>query len=398
MNTDPRTVQRAMVYKAGTPAATLTRGDGAVTFAYLDDYAGPDVARTLPRDGAPVVTYGGAVPPFFTGLLPEGRRLSAVQRAAKTSADDDLTLLLMIGSDTVGDVTIFAEGADPTPTRPAVTATELTQVRFADLAVEAGFVDRHGIPGVQDKLSTGMITMSLGLGEAVAIIKLDPPDYPDAVVNEAFFLGVAKRLKLPVVAAEIVHDRDGRPGLVVRRFDRVPMADGVRSLAVEDAAQLLGRYPADKYQLSSEDVARAIASACSASLVATRAVFQQFVLAWLTGNGDLHGKNVSVLQGETGEWRVAPIYDIPSTLPYGDHTMALSLQGATQGLTRRRFLAFGAELGLPARAIESALAEVLAVTDPIIDEISAGALPWNDRLRRDIVRQLRRRRRDLGGD
>lgn len=39
------------------------------------------------------------------------------------------------------------------------------------------------------------------------------------------------------------------------------------------------------------------------------------VFAWLTGNGDLHAKNVSVLQ-QAGEWRIAPIYDAPPTVPY----------------------------------------------------------------------------------
>ncbi|WP_414819923.1 HipA domain-containing protein [Serinicoccus sp. CNJ-927] len=38
--------------------------------------------------------------------------------------------------------------------------------------------------------------------------------------------------------------------------------------------------------------------------------------AWATGNGDLHAKNLSVLQRD-GEWRVAPVYDVPSTVPYG---------------------------------------------------------------------------------
>ena len=393
--TAKREVRRAVVHKAGRPAANLTRGDGGVTFAYLSDYDGPAVARTLPLGAPPVLTPAGAVPPFFAGLLPEGRRLNAVQRAAKTSADDDLTLLLMVGSDTVGDVTIVPEDGDPAAAPPAVTASDLANIRFADLLAEAGFVDRRGIPGVQDKLSAGMITLPVRFTGDEAIVKLDPPDYPDVVVNEAYFLGVAHRLKLPVVDCEVVHDIDGRPGLVVRRFDRATTAGGVRKLAVEDVTQLLGRYPADKYTLTSEDAARAVSDACAARLVAARSAFQQFALAWLTGNGDLHGKNLAVVQGPSGEWRPAPIYDVPSTLPYGDHSMALSLQGATQGLTRRRFLAFGSALGLPPRAVESALDEVLTATEGVLGDLEAGALLWNANLRRTVVRQLERRRRDL---
>ena len=392
MTPELRTGRRAEVYHAGNPAATLTRGDGVITFAYLPEYDGPPVARTLPL-GRPITTYGGAVPPFFAGLLPEGRRLTAVRRAAKTSADDDLSLLLMVGSDTVGDVTVFPEGSDPEPAAPAVASSDLDTLRFSELMADAGFVDRRAVPGVQDKLSTGMITLPVRFAGVEAIIKLDPPDYPDAVVNESYFLGVARRLRQSVVESAVIHDRDGRAGLLVRRFDRP--GGKVAKLAVEDATQLLGRYPADKYALSSEEAGQAVAAACAAHLVAARAVFQQFALAWLTGNGDLHGKNLAVVQQPSGEWRVAPIYDVPSTLPYGDRSMALLLQGATEGLSRRRFLGFGTALGLPDRAVESALAEVLEATESVPDELLAGVLPWNANLRQTVVRQLRRRRRDL---
>jgi serine/threonine-protein kinase HipA len=89
-------VVAADVHKAGRPAARLRRTPDGVEFSYRDDYlAAPDarpVATTLPLDDRPVVTPAGAVPPFFAGLLPESRRLSALRRAVKTSADDELAL------------------------------------------------------------------------------------------------------------------------------------------------------------------------------------------------------------------------------------------------------------------------------------------------------------------
>lgn len=394
MTVDLRTLRRAEVYKAGRPAATLTRGDGTITFDYLPEYAGPPVARTLPL-GRSATTYGGALPPFFAGLLPEGQRLTAVRRAAKTSADDDLTLLLMVGSDTVGDVTVFPEGADPDPAAPAVAASDLASLRFADLVTEAGFLDRRAVPGVQEKVSASRIALPVQFSGVEAIIKLAPPDQPDAVLNEAYFLDVARRLRQQVVESEVIHDRDGRPGLLVRRFDRLRGA--VAKLAVEDATQLLARYPSDKYALTGEETAVAVAQACAARPVAARGMLQQFVLAWLTGNGDLHAKNVSVVQLPSGEWRVAPIYDVSSTLPYGDRSMALSLQGATEGLTRRRFLGFGKALGLPPRAVESAVAEVLDATESVPDELQAGFLPWDAGVRHSVAAHLRQRRRDLEG-
>ena len=76
-------VRRAEVYKAGRAAATLTRTDGGIRFEYLSEYNGPAVAHSLPY-GRVVQSNGGAVPAFFSGLLPEGRRLNALRREVKT--------------------------------------------------------------------------------------------------------------------------------------------------------------------------------------------------------------------------------------------------------------------------------------------------------------------------
>jgi len=97
-----RNVERADVFKSGARAAILTRTDGGVQFRYLPDWisaGNPPVATTLPVTGDPVLRPGGVLPAYFTGLLPEGRRLGALRRAVKTSADDELTLLLAVGAD-----------------------------------------------------------------------------------------------------------------------------------------------------------------------------------------------------------------------------------------------------------------------------------------------------------
>ena len=83
-----------------------------------------------------------------------------------------------------------------------------------------------------------------------------------------------------------------------------------------------------------------------------RNVFIQLVFAWLIGNGGVHAKNVSVLQNPGGEWRVAPMYNVLSTLPYRAHTLALSVGGRTDGLIRRHIVDFGRGLGLPTGVVE----------------------------------------------
>jgi len=73
-------------------------------FEYAPDYAGPPISLTMPvRTEIYVFTE---FPPFFDGLLPEGAQLEALLRLHKLDRSDRFGQLLLIGSDTVGAVTV----------------------------------------------------------------------------------------------------------------------------------------------------------------------------------------------------------------------------------------------------------------------------------------------------
>lgn len=391
-----RFVESADVYKAGVLAAVLRRRPTGVEFAYLAPYleqAAPAIAFTLPRSAEPVLTHApGALPAFFTGLLPEGRRLSALRTAVKTSADDELSLLLAVGGDVIGDVHVVPEGMAPQEMEPRVIVQTWNEVRFRDLFADAtgSAIDRVALPGVQDKVSARMITLPVARRGDRFILKLDPPEFPHLVENERFFLDAARASGLDAAQADIVHDAEGVAGLLVRRFDRQPTETGdTRLLAQEDGCQVTGRYPADKYRLTTEEVFAALASVCRSRAVAARALFRQMVFAYLTCNGDAHAKNFSVLHD--GEWRVAPIYDIPSSHPYGDHTLALSIAGQTrEDVGRSGFLAMAAQIGLSSRAAQKAIDTVVERMDlwlPRLDE-----LPFDERRVHKLRRAIEYRR------
>ncbi|MEN8115144.1 MAG: HipA N-terminal domain-containing protein [Actinomycetota bacterium] len=144
------------MHKGDRIVGRLVRGLNNVEFRYDSDYLasdGPGVATMLPRRSEPYRTAAGALPPFFTGLLPEGTRLQAVVTAVKTSVDDELSLLLAVGSDTVGDVRIVPTGETPRSSTPDL-VTDPNRVRFADLlqrAVDpdAEFLDRRSSSSTQ---------------------------------------------------------------------------------------------------------------------------------------------------------------------------------------------------------------------------------------------------------
>jgi len=400
-----RRVERAAVLKQGEVAGSLTRRNDSIVFVYDQDYlagGGPPVATTLPASSEAVVTHApGALPAFFSGLLPEGRRLTALRAAAKTSADDELTLLLAVGADTIGDVQVVPEDDMDTYVEPRVTVSRWDEVHFADLLEVsvggASRIDRVAIPGVQDKVSARMINVPVARAHERFMLKLDPPEFPHLVANEAFFLDAARRSGLEAADSEIVLDAEGMPGLLVRRFDRAVDPEG-RPLvfAQEDACQVLGRYPADKYRVTTEDVIGALAMVCRARPVAALTLLKHFAFAYLCCNGDAHAKNFSVRRVRD-EWRVTPAYDVPTSYVYGDRTMALSLNGKSrEDIGRRDFVDLGVVVGLRARAVERALDELCESTDYWIHGLEG--LPFDparlEKLRRAI--EYRRRRLTSG--
>ena len=312
-----------------------------------------------------------------------------LQRAVKTSADDELSLLLAVGADVPGDVQVVVEGetpADP-PTLTGVGAPETL-----DFSALVDGVDRHAIPGVQSKASASMISTPLATREGRYILKLSPAEYPLLVQNEAAHLTASKALKLPVAKAALVADGHDVAGLLVERFDRMPLPDGSwKRLALEDATQVLALPPASKYSVPAERVVTALTAVASAPLVATRNLYLQFVFAWLTGNGDLHAKNLSVLRTADGVWTIAPIYDVPCTLVYGDTSMALPIDGSTTNLRVRHWRAFAAAIGLPKRAARSA-DELALKAAAAVDLAAVGfaGSPLNG-----TIRELRMRRAEL---
>ena len=376
-------VDTADIYKQGVLAARMRLRDDHVEFRYAEDYlsaAGQPVATTLPLTATSVRTLARSVPPYFAGLLPEGRRLTALRRALKTSADDDFSMLLAIGEDPVGDVQVVIHG-EPPPAFGAGTAplTNPATTSFTQLLAQANGAptddgstgaDRGALAGVQDKVSGRMISILTTLTGTGFILKLDPPEFPHLVANEAFFVQMARACGIETADVQVVSDRDGRPGLLVARFDRFLSPDAtVGARSCEDACQIAGRYPADKYALTTEHVFDLAADLSASPRGTIRTLLRQLVFALITGNGDFHAKNISMLQRD-GDWDVSPAYDLPSSRPYGDTTLAMSIGGNRRGqVSRRALVAFAVDRGLP---------ESAALLS--IDDLVRRATPWLERL------------------
>jgi serine/threonine-protein kinase HipA len=395
---DFRHIDVATVVKGERSAGELRRDRDDVTFTYSESYAtsdAPPVATTLPKRSTPYVERGGAVAPFFAGLLPEGRRQSAIRTQLKTSADDEFTQLIAVGADCIGDVRVLVDESvgESRAWEPIEVPAKTSTFRdlFADL-LQNRPLDDHSVPGVQDKISNSMISVPVKGRYGAAIIKLTPAGFPKIVENEAFFLGVAHAAGLAVPKFELVKDKSGETALVVQRFDRVGAGDKVRRIAQEDAIQLLNRWPSAKYRVTPREVFDAVAAATAAPLVECQKLLKLFALSYVIGNGDLHGKNVSVYQAKN-LWQLTPVYDVLSTLPYGDRNMAISLEGRDDNLRSRHFVDLAGRVGLNERTVRKSLDDVLSACSAAIDRL--GEIGLDTRKTDDLATTMAKRISDL---
>ena len=250
------------------------------------------------------------------------------------------------------------------------------------------------MPGVQDKVSAALLNLPVTAAGAHLLLKLNPREFKHLVENEYFFLGAAQKAGLRTVKAQLVQDSDGEPGLAITRFDRVTIGGVLTSLAVEDGCQVLGLYPSAKYSVTTEDLLSGLSNVCEAPVPAAAEFLEQLAFAYLTANGDAHAKNFSVLQDTSGRWQPAPAYDVPSSQPYGNNTMALSIAGERGGnVSGTRFVALGEAIGVRPRAARKSINRVAGSADEWIDGLDE--LPFDRGQVNKLKKVIRHRQRLL---
>ena len=101
-------IKSAVVSQLGVPAGHLkSTPEGGWKFTYLGSYDGPPVSLTMPARTEP---YGfPAFPAVFEGLLPEGPQLEALLRQHKIDRHDSFRMLVTVGRDLVGSLTVVED-------------------------------------------------------------------------------------------------------------------------------------------------------------------------------------------------------------------------------------------------------------------------------------------------
>jgi serine/threonine-protein kinase HipA len=345
---------------------------------------------------------------YFDGLLPDDRTVRekiAAREYAEVAGIFDL--LAVIGHDCVGALRFVPEGADPgDPTkmeyRP-VTDDEIA-ARLAALgtnplglyAEDDGF--RISIAGVQEKTAFLRVNnqwqLPLGPTPTSHIFKPamkvgpDGADFSNTPWNEWLCLVLCRALGLETANAE-VRMYDGKPVIVVERFDRTWQEGVLYRLPQEDICQALGVPPLRKYQ---SDGGPGIVEVLeflngAAAPHEDRLTFMKAqIVFWLLAAIDGHAKNFSIFLS-LGGFRLTPLYDVMSAAPYSEFpaqkiklAMSLGDKGyyrLSQIQLRQFFFQTGQKAGLHEQDMESIFSDLVARMEGAIVEAAAFAADAN---------------------
>jgi serine/threonine-protein kinase HipA len=212
-------------------------------------------------------------------------------------------------------------------------------------------------------------------GHLEVILKIEPAEYRDVLILEKLCLDLHGRMGMNV-PRRWLRDIDGMRILAVERFDR---AEGGKVLPQETLRSVIAT--GDRRFFTNEDVSmdelparlERLGEACNLNVTATKKeMYRRYLVAMLTGNGDMHLENLSFLGG-AGETRLSPIYD-PAPMrawPQHDTRSAIPvdfLEGETWPKALRRLgLAYAYTPGEWRGLVEETLEQTASYLDEVAD-------------------------------
>ena len=303
---------------------------------------------------------------FFEGLLPEGFTRRSVAAYLRAEAGDYLTLLEKLGRECLGAITVREAGSPEIPAEyRRLAAGEVKRLaqegatESADLVTKShvSLTGASGKVGLYYDADSGQWYLPIGAAPSTHIVKQSHIRLKRIVTNEQLCLLTARKLGIEVPESFIV--RTDSPDeedvlFATKRYDRKPVPGGMTlnglpvpwRLHQEDFAQALGIPSGGKYERDQAhylkrafDLIRGFSENPMADQLK---LWDLCVFHYLIGNTDNHIKNFSLLyRADLRTMRLAPAYDIISTVIYESSTEEMSLSiGGTYNIceiTRESF-------------------------------------------------------------
>lgn len=366
---------------------------GAMHFAYsaewLADGHAPPLSQAMPKRGE---AFDDRVcKAVFGGLLPEESQRMAIARALGVSPDNPFRLLQALGGDVAGALSFLPAGeeplqddtvGDPEPLDEGELAALIDRLPAAPMLAGEGGA-RLSLAGAQSKLPVvltkdGRIAVPRPGEPSTHLIKPEPERFVGLAANEAFCLALARAVGLDAARAEW-REVQGRPLLLVERYDRVSVGGRTQRLHQEDFAQALAVPSNRKYAAEGGptflDSFALLRSAATRPAREVLKLTDAAIFNLIVGNADAHAKNYSLLRLQTGEVVLAPLYDLVATHIWKELSPRLAMRfgraATIEELGKDNLERFAEDAGLPVPFVKRRLFQV---AEALTKEIATGVI------------------------
>ena len=226
----------------------------------------------------------------------------------------------------------------------------------------------------------GRISMPTRFGDTQktdVILKMEKPEvYPGLVELEALALDIHKEAGFDVPRYWVT-EIYGLNAIAIERFDRdqhrSPLfIETMYSILASGKKDIAGNYDAE-YELLSRAIDNPLIDIVADRVQAKEHLFRRMVMALLTGNGDLHMENLTVLQ-KNGERAFSPVYDPTPMRAYKRHDIKTPMlfggYGESTSSLAVAFTQYGKSLGLPVKKIAEIVCQYLQRTESFVDRVN----------------------------
>lgn len=314
--------------------------DGRTEFRLLEShkssYPQPVLGQLFLDDPDKVFRSRIQLPAWFSNLLPEGALRELVARKAQAKTVHEYALLHQLRDDLPGNVFLRDEDGG----EPAL----LDDAPVEMLGAEGEGRWKFSLAGVQLKFSAfrgqdrGLTVPASGAG-GDWIVKLPDQRFAGVPENEHATMTWARVSGIDVPQCTLIDLSElaglesllpqfqERRAFAIKRFDRPSLHERTH---IEDFAQVVGQYPAHKYEkVNYEGLARLVLA--MTSRLGFEELVRRLVFVVASGNGDAHLKNWSLIYRDGRTAELSPAYDLVSTI----HYMPNDLLALNLGKTKR---------------------------------------------------------------
>ena len=254
------------------------------------------------------------------------------------------------------------------------------------------------ITGVQPKLSLWLekrkknIRFTIVDGKSNFIIKPQSEIFQYLPENEDLCMRLASEFGIKTAKHSLVLLNSGNLAYVTKRFDRVEE----RKLACEDLCQLSETLTEHKYRGSYEKAGKTVRKFSITPGLDALSFFELVLFNYIIGNADMHLKNFSMLEDESGGLSLSPAYDLLSTyLAMENETeqTSLTINGKKNRVTKKDFDSLAESLSLNSKQRENIYEKYLVQNANVEWLIENSFLPCNHQEKLHTL--ITQRKRDL---